>query len=184
MSDGYWICSSCWSKYRFESSAESCCGTESERVDDGRLYPDGGQTEARLSYDPYRYDLPTGDDLRAMRDRIGLSQRDAAEQAGFGSHRTVGRIENGERYSRETVDQLLELYRELWDDGVDDVDQDELEPIEVIAVPVDVAAKGKPAVAFYLFEQGYAARVVAEALDVAQSTVWQYVNDVRSGRRG
>lgn len=144
-------------------------------------------------YDPRTYSLPSADDLRSMRERLGLSQRDAADQAGLGSHRTIGRIENGDRDgSIETVRKLLDLYRELWpteedDDVLDELDHlfdDTREPIDAIAVPVDVAAKGKAAVAAYLVEREYDVDEIADELDVSTTTVRQYVSDVRKGRRG
>lgn len=143
-------------------------------------------------YDPRSYRLPTGEDLRSIRERLGLSQRDAAEQAGIGSHRTVGRIENGSREgSVGTVRSLLDTYRILWteDEDVDDVDDvDEpvsvdREPIETIAIPVGVAAKGKPSVTAYLFDRGYAASEIASLLDLSEQTARQYLSDVKAGRR-
>lgn len=145
-------------------------------------------------YDPRAYSLPTGDDLRSMRERLDLSLRDAADQAGL-DHSYIGRIERGERYSRDAIEKLLELYRELWPDDdedplaeldhlFDDLDENGNEPIETIAIPIDVATKGKAAVAEYLVERGYEEDEIADELGVATRTVWQYVNDVRAGRRG
>jgi hypothetical protein len=50
-------------------------------------------------------------------------------------------------------------------------------------IPVRIAGEGKAVMAAYLVAHGHSQSSVSSALDVAESTISQYVSDFRKGRR-
>lgn len=68
----------------------------------------------RLDVDPWTFKLPTAEDLRAMRERCGMSVSEAADGMGY-SDQTVYNIEAGRQPpGREFIQQALRLYRREW----------------------------------------------------------------------
>lgn len=69
-----------------------------------------------MQVNPHAYTVPTGDELRAVRHAIGLSQDELAELAGTGQT-TISKLENGpEGTTVTTLVTVIETLRGEWDE--------------------------------------------------------------------
>lgn len=67
---------------------------------------------------PAYYKIPNGDELKAMREGVGMRQQDVADHTSL-SLQTVSRVERETQDPKaETLSELLQLYREEWDTEV------------------------------------------------------------------
>lgn len=57
---------------------------------------------------PDDYEIPDGDEIRAMRALAGLSQVEVANRSGL-SKQTISRLENGEGVAVSTIESILDV---------------------------------------------------------------------------
>lgn len=82
-------------------------------------------------------------------------------------------VERFGKYGKETI----EYDTELRDAGVTEIDE------FTSSVPIVVARENSPAIAAYLAVHGLSFNRIARLLDLSESTIEQYVSDVRRGER-